>query len=257
MKYKNEFNKKKRKKLGNAIKVANMISEGSMTFEQHYAFAKEGISTFEEQTKKLKELKKEEEIEKKEKEKSNNKDNNYNLIMNNNNYNKMNKDTKCNENGGKSDISINKNYNNNNKNRSNNINNINSDNKGNNNINKSLNDGVNGNINSNINGNSNDINKDNLNEKIKSKKLILGHKKKLLGRKRLNSNDSNKIVNSNNNFNSTRHRLMIDLICSIDDFIYNKRNYKINDYELFYKDIQLKLSQNKLNTNGFNVSINI
>ena len=164
--------------------------------------------------------------------------------MINNNHNKMNEDTKCNNNAGKSDIKINKNYNNK-KESNNNINNINSDNNG------------NGNINDNINGNNNYINKDNLNEKIKSKKLILGNKKKLLGRKRLNNNDSNKIVNSNNNYNSTRHRFMMDLICSIDDFIYNKRNYKVNDYDLFYKDIQLKLSQNKLNTNGFNVSINI
>ena len=247
MKYKNEFNKIKRKKLGNAIKFANIISEGSMTFEQHYAFVKEGISTFEGQTKKLRELKKEKNIEikgnEKEKEKLYNKDNNYNLMINNN-HNKMNEDTKCNNNAGKSDIKINKNYNNK-KESNNNINNINSDNNG------------NGNINDNINGNNNDINKDNLNEKIKSKKLILGNKKKLLGRKRLNNNDSNKIVNSNNNYNSTRHRFMMDLICSIDDFIYNKRNYKVNDYDLFYKDIQLKLSQNKLNTNGFNVSINI
>ena len=48
---------------------------------------------------------------------------------------------------------------------------------------------------------------------------------------------------------------MMDLIYSIDDFIYNKRNMKINDYDLFFQDIELKIPKNKLNTNGLNVSI--
>ena len=51
-----------------------------MTFDQHYAFIEEGIKTFEEQTKKLEEIKKEKEREKereKEKEIKNN-DNAYN-----------------------------------------------------------------------------------------------------------------------------------------------------------------------------------
>ena len=107
------------------------------------------------------------------------------------------------------------------------------------------------NCNNNINGKNININIENLNDKIKGKKLIIGNKKKLLGRKRHNNN---KKVNYNSKYNPMRYSLMMDLTCSIDDFIYNKRNYKANDYDLFYKDIQLKLSKNKLNTNGFNVS---
>ena len=48
---------------------------------------------------------------------------------------------------------------------------------------------------------------------------------------------------------------MMDLICSIDDFIYNKRNIKISEYDSFFEDIKSKISQNQLNTNGLNVSI--
>ena len=50
--------------LGNAIKFENIISVGTITFDQHYAFIKEGIKIFEEQTKKLEEIKKEKEREK-------------------------------------------------------------------------------------------------------------------------------------------------------------------------------------------------
>ena len=80
------------------------------------------------------------------------------------------------------------------------------------------------------------------------KKFKIGNKKtfKLLGRKRNNGNNSMG--------NSMKNYKIMDLICSIDDFIYNKRNLKINDYDSFYKDIKCKLSKNKLNTNGFNVS---
>ena len=33
-----------------------------------------------------------------------------------------------------------------------------------------------------------------------------------------------------------------DLICSIDDFIYNKRNIKIVEFDSFFEDIQWKIS---------------
>ena len=46
----------------------------------------------------------------------------------------------------------------------------------------------------------------------------------------------------------------MDLIYSIDDFIYNKRDFKLNGYDSFFQDIQLKLSKYKLNINGLNVS---
>ena len=46
----------------------------------------------------------------------------------------------------------------------------------------------------------------------------------------------------------------MDLIYSIDDFIYNKRDFKLNGYDSFFQDIQLKISKNKLNTSGLNVS---
>jgi hypothetical protein len=47
----------------------------------------------------------------------------------------------------------------------------------------------------------------------------------------------------------------MDLIYSIDDFIYNKRDFKLNGYDSFLEEIQLKISKNNiLNTNGLNVS---
>ena len=57
-----------------------------MTFDLYYAFIKEGIKTFEEQTKKLEEIKKEKEREK-EREKEKEIKNNYNAYNNNVNIN--------------------------------------------------------------------------------------------------------------------------------------------------------------------------
>ena len=184
-----------------------------MTFDQHYAFIKEGIKTFEEQTKKLEEIKKEKEKEKElEKEKETKYDDHYDIIIdddyniNDNNVLK-NKDTNNNKNNdSKENLQI-------------------------------KNNDYNNNINININKNNitnNNINNDKENDNTKKKSL--GHKRK-------------------NVPNSVKHYLMMDLMCSIDDFIYNKRNIKISEYDSFFKEIQSKMSQNQLNTNGLNVSI--
>ena len=155
IKYKKEFSKTKQKKLKNAIKFADKISLGEMSFEQHSSFIKEGIKLYEEQCKKLEQIK-EEEKEKK--------------------LNKMNIGNKIDE-----------------------------------------------------------IDK-------KEKKKILFKKNGMLGKKR--------------NFISIskKNGLINDLIYSIDDFIYNKRDFKTNDYELFFKETKIKISKNSLNTNGLNVS---
>ena len=48
-KYKEEFSKTKLKKLKNIIKIAEIVSKGEMTFEQHTKFVKGGKRLFEEQ----------------------------------------------------------------------------------------------------------------------------------------------------------------------------------------------------------------
>ena len=58
-KYREEFSKTKLKKLKNIIKIAEMISKGEMTFEQHIIFAKRGLQFFEEQHCELIKMKKE------------------------------------------------------------------------------------------------------------------------------------------------------------------------------------------------------
>ena len=80
------------------------------------------------------------------------------------------------------------------------------------------------------------------NKKDKIKKKIIFRKNGMLGKKRkfISISKKNGIIN--------------DLIYSIDDFIYNKRDFKPNDYELFFKETKIKISKNRLNTNGLNVS---
>ena len=155
-KYKKEFSKTKQKKLKNAIKFADKIALGEMSFEQHSSFIKEGIKLYEEQCRKLEQIKEEE------KEKR--------------------------------------------------LNRLNIGNK-----------------------------KDSIDKKVKRKKLIF-RKNGMLGKKR-------NFVSSTN-----KKGLINDLIYSIDDFIFNKRDFKPNDYELFFKEIKIKISKNRLNTNGLNVS---
>ena len=83
--------------------------------------------------------------------------------------------------------------------------------------------------------------KDEIDKKEKRKKILF-KKSGMLGKKR--------------NFISIskKNGLRNDLIYSIDDFIYNKRDFKTNDYELFFKETKIKISKNRLNTNGLNVS---
>lgn len=60
-KYKDEFSKTKLKKLSNIIKIADIVSKGYMTFEQHTKFVKEGLKQYEEQVYELEKIKKEKE----------------------------------------------------------------------------------------------------------------------------------------------------------------------------------------------------
>ena len=88
-------------------------------------------------------------------------------------------------------------------------------------------------------------------EKMKEKEkinLINNHKKfgaikklKFLGKKRFSD--------SRNNYNMTK-----DLICSIDEFIFHKRDVKLfNGYDDFFNNMKKKISESRLNTNGLNV----
>ena len=160
--YRKEFYKSKQKKLKNAIKFADKISLGEMSFEQHSSFIKKGIKLFEEQCKKLEEIKKEEK-------------NRIKRINIGNKKDKINKKIR-NENG-------------------------------------------NGDI----------------------KKKLIFKKRGMLGKKRKASSH----IKSNS--------LMMDLTYSIDDFIYNKRDFKINDYNSFFRDIKAKMSERELNSNGLQV----
>ena len=196
----------------NAIKFANIISLGQMSFDQHYNFIKEGIITFEEQIKRLEEIKKE-------KEKENEEINyeNYDIIIDDmKNYDNIDITVKCNDNSSIRDNDVHGMKDNNNIKETNNINNNNNEN--------------------------NSININNIENNKNEEKINVGYKKRLLGRKR-------KTIS-----NTVKHHLIMDLIYSIDDFIYNKRDFKLNGYDSFFQDIQLKLSKYKLNTNGLNVS---
>ena len=183
-----------------------------MSFDQHYNFIKEGIITFEEQIKRLEEIKKE-------KEKENEEINyeNYDIIIDDmKNYDNIDITVKCNDNSSIRDNDVHGMKDNNNIKETNNINNNNNDN--------------------------NNININNIENNKNEEKINVGYKKRLLGRKR-------KTIS-----NTVKHHLIMDLIYSIDDFIYNKRDFKLNGYDSFFQDIQLKLSKYKLNTNGLNVS---
>ena len=66
-------------------------------------------------------------------------------------------------------------------------------------------------------------------------------KMRFLGKKRFGE--------SRNNYNMTK-----DLICSIDEFIFHKRDVKLfNGYDDFFNNMKKKISETKLNTNGLNV----
>ena len=77
------------------------------------------------------------------------------------------------------------------------------------------------------------------------KKLGPFKKLKFLGKKRF--------AETRNNYNMTK-----DLICSIDEFIFHKRDVKLfNGYDDFFNNMKKKISESKLNTNGLNVRKNI
>jgi len=158
-KYKEEFSKTKLKKLSNIIKIADIVSKGYMTFEQHTKFVKKGLKLYEDQIQELEKLKKEKERlqEEEKKEKIKEKE------------------------------------------------------------------------------------RMNMNQIKNAKKFKSIKKMKLLGKKRN--------LDSRNNYNMTK-----DLICSIDEFIFHKRDVKLfNEYDSFFKEMQNKISESKLNTNGLNV----
>ena len=83
--------------------------------------------------------------------------------------------------------------------------------------------------------------KEKLNLINRSKKFSAIKKLKFLGKKRLGE--------SRNNYNMTK-----DLICSIDEFIFHKRDVKLfNGYDDFFENMKKKISDSRLNTNGLNV----
>jgi hypothetical protein len=143
--------------LTNIIKIADVVSKGYMTFEQHSKFVKEGIKLYEEQISELEKIKKEnEKIEERKREKIKE--------------------------------------------------------------------------------------KERLNHIKNGKKFKSIKKMKFLGNKR-------NFTESRNNYNMTK-----ELICSIDEFIFHKRDVKLfNGYDSFFNDMQTKISESKLNTNGLNV----
>jgi hypothetical protein len=143
--------------LTNIIKIADVVSKGYMTFEQHSKFVKEGIKLYEEQISELEKIKKEnEKIEEKKREKIKE--------------------------------------------------------------------------------------RERLNHIKNGKKFKSIKKMKFLGNKR-------NFTESRNNYNMTK-----ELICSIDEFIFHKRDVKLfNGYDSFFNDMQTKISESKLNTNGLNV----
>ena len=144
-KFKDEFSKTKLKKLSNIIKIADIVSKGYMTFEQHTKFVKDGLKLYEEQIYEL------EKIKIKEREK--------------------------------------------------------------------------------------------LNHIKNGKKCKAIKKMKFLGNKR-------NFGETRNNYNMTK-----ELICSIDEFIFHKRDVKLfNGYDSFFNNMQNKISESKLNTNGLNVN---
>ena len=74
------------------------------------------------------------------------------------------------------------------------------------------------------------------------KKFRTIKKKIFLGKKRI-------LAKNNYNCNMTK-----ELICSIDEFIFHKREVKlINGYDSYFNDIKKKISESVINSNGLNV----
>ena len=84
--------------------------------------------------------------------------------------------------------------------------------------------------------------KERLNHIKNVKKFKTIKKMKYLGNKR-------HFCDSRNNYNMTK-----ELICSIDEFIFHKRDVKLfNGYDSFFNDMKAKITESKLNANGLNV----
>ena len=108
-------------------------------------------------------------------------------------------------------------------------------------------------------------------EKIKKEKEKLEEikKEKIKERERLNhiktakkfkSIKKMKFLGNKRNFGETRnnYNMTKELICSIDEFIFHKRDVKLfNGYDAFFNNMKNKISESKLNTNGLNVNNNI
>ena len=74
------------------------------------------------------------------------------------------------------------------------------------------------------------------------KKFRTIKKKIFLGKKRI-------LAKNNYNCNMTK-----ELICSIDEFIFHKREVKlINGYDSYFNDMKKKISESVINSNGLNV----
>ena len=74
------------------------------------------------------------------------------------------------------------------------------------------------------------------------KKFRTIKKKIFLGKKRI-------LAKNNYNCNMTK-----ELICSIDEFIFHKREVKlINGYDSYFNDMKKKISESLINSNGLNV----
>ena len=88
--------------------------------------------------------------------------------------------------------------------------------------------------------------KENINTVKNMKKFRTIKKPKFLGKKR-------NIYKNIHNSNMTK-----DLIFSIDEFIFHKREVKlINGYDSYFNSMKKKISDSAINTNGLNVRYNI
>ena len=84
--------------------------------------------------------------------------------------------------------------------------------------------------------------KEKVNHPRNTKKFKTIKKIKFLGKKR-------SLYKNNYNCNMTK-----ELICSIDEFIFHKREVKlINVYDSYFNDMKKKISETQINTNGLNV----
>ena len=84
--------------------------------------------------------------------------------------------------------------------------------------------------------------KEKVNHPRNTKKFKTIKKIKFLGKKR-------SLYKNNYNCNMTK-----ELICSIDEFIFHKRDVKLfNGYDSFFNDMKAKITESKLNANGLNV----